>query len=264
MRMRADRKFQSNPPRVWDEKDAYGDDRYMENFAAQSNWKEVLGEVGDGDERGTNERGTTEARADRSLRDRLLELGRSAGVEAPPASVLEDLRLRDGRGHRGRERRSNGKRERTAAAEEDGEERELMERLGPRHRHGMVRRRIRRRRPSSSRRGGAVKRKHKRHRPRASSQGGPRATHQAHFGIPREPRARRGAKTRDPDAYQFALIHADPRSSDPPPSGCSAPGTARGVGGRGRNKAEGSDEGEDAALAYEMLLAQGHEGRNRP
>ena len=83
--------FQSNPPRVWDEKDAYGDDRYMENFAAQSNWKEVLGEVGDGDERGTNERGTTEARADRSLRDRLLELGRSAGVEAPPASVLEDL-----------------------------------------------------------------------------------------------------------------------------------------------------------------------------
>jgi hypothetical protein len=59
---------------VWDERDAYGEDAYIDDFAS-------------GDGYG----GGTVASSGRSIRDRLLDLGRAAGVEAPPAAVLKEL-----------------------------------------------------------------------------------------------------------------------------------------------------------------------------
>ena len=59
---------------VWDERDAYGEDAYIDDFAS-------------GDGYG----GGAASSSGRSIRDRLLDLGRSAGVEAPPAAVLREL-----------------------------------------------------------------------------------------------------------------------------------------------------------------------------
>ena len=67
-----------NPPEagmyVWDERDAYGEDAYIDDFAS-------------GDGYG----GGAVSASGRSIRDRLLDLGRAAGVEAPPAAVLKEL-----------------------------------------------------------------------------------------------------------------------------------------------------------------------------
>ena len=52
---------------VWDERDAYGEDAYIDDFAS-------------GDGYG----GGAVSASGRSIRDRLLDLGRAAGVEAPP------------------------------------------------------------------------------------------------------------------------------------------------------------------------------------
>ena len=52
---------------VWDEEDAYGSDAYIDDFAS-------------GDGYGGGASGASGS----SIRDRLLDLGRSAGVEAPP------------------------------------------------------------------------------------------------------------------------------------------------------------------------------------
>ena len=59
---------------VWDERDAYGEDAYIDDFAS-------------GDGYG----GGAVSASGRSIRDRLLDLGRAAGVEAPPAAVLKEL-----------------------------------------------------------------------------------------------------------------------------------------------------------------------------
>ena len=59
---------------VWDERDAYGEDAYIDDFAS-------------GDGYG----GGAVSSSGRSIRDRLLDLGRAAGVEAPPAAVLKEL-----------------------------------------------------------------------------------------------------------------------------------------------------------------------------
>ena len=64
-------------------------------------------------------------------------------------------------------------------------------------------------------------------------------------------------RSRDPDAYQFALVHSD---------GAAFVGSharafifvsrrPRRVRGCRRTRPRGADEGEDAALAYEMLLS---------
>mgnify|MGYP001968777946 CR=1 FL=1 len=255
--------FQS-PPRVWDEEDAYGDDRYMENFAAQSNWKEVFGEVGD--ERATNA-GTTDGAA--SLRDRLLELGRAAGVEAPPASVLEDLEAfamaagiggggadgdvlggADGRRRRSGRRNGNPRNADVGAigmgwsvdesAEDESAEDESadVEAIAD----AVVR-------ASNANDGVDLAPLRKVVLARRTK---------LSLASPVDPLALIAAlKARDPDAYQFALIHPDGAAfvgSTPERLFSARDGHAASEAVAG-TRPRGSDEGEDAALAYEMLLS---------
>ena len=264
--------FQSTPSRVWDEKDAYGDDRYMENFAAQSNWKEVLGERG-GDERGGIDAWTNADDAasygrngQNDLRDRLLELGRSAGVEAPPASVLEDLEAfamaagiggGDVLGAGG----ANGRRRRTGrngnprnadvgaigmgwsideSTDDDDESASNAEAIADavtnasNANDGTSR-------PFAPLRKVVLARRTK-----------------LTLASPVDPLALVAAlKARDPDAYQFALIHADGAAfvgSTPERLFSARDGHAASEAVAG-TRPRGSDEGEDAALAYEMLLS---------
>ena len=73
----SERRYERTEPNsnyVWDELDAYGEDAYIDDFAS-------------GDGYG----GGAASASGRSIRDRLLDLGRAAGVEAPPAAVLEEL-----------------------------------------------------------------------------------------------------------------------------------------------------------------------------
>ena len=264
--------FQSTPSRVWDEKDAYGDDRYMENFAAQSNWKEVLGERG-GDERGGIDAWTNADDAasygrngQNDLRDRLLELGRSAGVEAPPASVLEDLEAfamaagigggdvlgADGaNGRRRRTGRNGNPRNADVGAigmgwsidestdDDDDESASNAEAIADavtnasNANDGTS--------PLAPLRKVVLARRTK-----------------LTLASPVDPLALVAAlKARDPDAYQFALIHADGAAfvgSTPERLFSARDGHAASEAVAG-TRPRGSDEGEDAALAYEMLLS---------
>mmetsp|Transcript_7880 Transcript_7880/g.31210 ORF Transcript_7880/g.31210 Transcript_7880/m.31210 type:complete len:220 (-) Transcript_7880:1040-1699(-) len=142
----------------------------------------------------------------------------------------------------------------------------------------MVHRRIRRRRrrirvkrgSHRRRRDKRVKRERRHLSPiRAPSQGGPRAAHQAHFGVPRRPpRARRGAKGSGPGRVPVCV---DSRRRSRvcrihPRAAVQRQGRARGVGSRGRNQAARFRRGRGRrARVRDAALAQGARGiRHRP
>ena len=255
----------SNPPRVWEERDVYGDDRYMEDFAAQSQSRfgERLGGGGEGD--GLVSRNAGGGEETTSLRDRLLELGRAAGVEAPPASVLEDLEAfamaagiggagigepgvlgskRDTR-RKGKKKNEEGNADAGAiglgwSVDESADETDLVadriigvddstdstertvDTVAPLRKVVLARR-----------------------------------THLS-LDSPVDPLALVASlKARDPDAYQFALVHPDGAAfvgSTPERLFAARDGHAASEAVAG-TRPRGSDEGEDAALAYEMLLS---------
>ena len=211
---------------VWDEEDAYGSDAYIDDFAS-------------GDGYGGGASGASGS----SIRDRLLDLGRSAGVEAPPAAVLAELEaLAASAGLGGdaaadaaadavmREGRDEGADSYSDSGRDEGADSYSA---------------------SSSSASPALRKVVLARRTTLSL-----AEPVDALSLVASLRAR------DPDAYQFALVHPTGAAfvgSTPERLFSARDGHAASEAVAG-TRPRGADEGEDAALAYEMLLsAKEHE-----
>ena len=240
---------------VWDERDAYGEDAYIDDFAS-------------GDGYG----GGTVASSGRSIRDRLLDLGRAAGVEAPPAAVLKELEAfamaaglgsaagspADGGDVFSGAFKASGRGTRVDqnvgdagsvgigwSVDESGDETSddvataattLLngafasdsQNSKTQEKESVLRKVVLARRSTLT------------------------------FSEPMDALALvANLKSRDPDAYQFALVHSDGAAfvgSTPERLFSSRDGRAASEAVAG-TRPRGADEGEDAALAYEMLLS---------
>lgn len=240
---------------VWDERDAYGEDAYIDDFAS-------------GDGYG----GGTVASSGRSIRDRLLDLGRAAGVEAPPAAVLKELEafaMAAGLGSAAGSPADGGD-VFSGAFKASGRGTRLDQNVGDAGSVGI---------------GWSVDESGDETSDDVAtaattllngafaSDSQNSKTQEKESVLRKVVLARRSTltfsepmdalalvanlKSRDPDAYQFALVHSDGAAfvgSTPERLFSSRDGRAASEAVAG-TRPRGADEGEDAALAYEMLLS---------